>query len=217
MREAPGPIPSTLPSTTDACRKIKAAVDRSNTRLADLSLAKLVTYEHGGEPAWLTGSTVWMPAVFGQEPDREGDFDVVFSSRAATKAFSDRAVAELNQRAPRGKRFTTATNKLGGTRICHPDGEGVIDAWHLEEGESIAELVMAYPTHTGVHIRCAYLLTGAADPSSLLRIVRSLDSRKTTYPRPDSGDVQTSPYGNIFKNLEKAKIAPSSYPGKKKR
>jgi hypothetical protein len=172
VREAPRPLPGKLPSIPESAKRLQRIVDRPQNRLADLSVGCLVELAGDGTPAWLTGSTVWLPAVFSEDPIRDGDFDIVFSSRESTETFVKRALTELNRRAPRGQEFTVATNALGGSRILHPDGRGVIDAWYVGEDQSIAELLVAYPRHTGDHICCAYLLGRNPTPANLLRIVR---------------------------------------------
>ncbi len=177
MRKAPPVRPNKLPDIAATAKKIQKIVDRPSNRLGDISIGQLAEMLSDGTPAWLTGSTVWLPAVFDQDPDRDGDYDVVFSSRASAELFVRGALTELNRRAPKGQEFKAVTNALGGSRILHPDGEGVIDAWYVEEGESIHELLMAYPRHTGDHIRCAYHLTRSPSAASLIRIVKTPDER----------------------------------------
>ncbi len=177
MRKAPGPMPSKLPDMAASAKRIQKIVDRPSNRLGDISIGQLAEMFSDGTPAWLTGSTVWLPAVFEKDPDRDGDYDVVFSSKASAERFVNGTLFELNRRAPKGQEFRTVVNALGGIRILHPDGEGVIDSWFLEEDESIHELLMAYPRHTGDHIRCAYHLTRSPSAASLIRIVKDPEGR----------------------------------------
>jgi len=182
MRKAPRPIPANLPDVSTAAALVYDVVHRRNNRLADASLGELVELFSDGTPAWLTGSSCWLPTVFGMPPDRGNDLDVVFSSRLACERFVKGAVAELNRRAPKDQEFQVLTNKLGGSRIVHSDGQHVIDAWYLGEGESIAELVMAYPKETGEHVRVAYQISRNPNAGCLTRIVK-VGETKTSYTR----------------------------------
>ncbi len=186
MRSAPRKFDvKKMPSIMDAAKMIQKIVDRPQNRLGDASVGSLVELFSDGTPAWLTGSTVWLPAVFGDNPVQDGDFDIVFSSKESCARFVAGAVGELNRRIPTDhKKFEAGTNALGGSRILHPDGKGVIDAWFLGENESIAELVMAYPG--GSHYKCAYYISRSPNPGCLFRLVNvseekaSLDD--TAYP-----------------------------------
>jgi hypothetical protein len=183
MRPAPRKISkSEMPTISVAAKAIqKGVVDKPWIRLGDASIGSLIEMFNDGSPVWLTGSSVWLPAVFGMEPDFSGDFDVVFSSREATERFVSGAVAELNRRIPKDhKQFEAVTNKLGGSRINHPDGNGVIDAWFMGENESIAELVAAYPG--GAHIRCAYLVSRHHSAGNLFRLIDEKLFGEDDYP-----------------------------------
>lgn len=225
MRPAPRKISkSEMPTVAVAAKAIqKGVVDKPWIRLGDASIGSLIELFGDGSPVWLTGSSVWLPAVFGMEPDFSGDFDVVFSTKEATERFVNGAVAELNRRIPKGhKQFEAVTNKLGGSRINHPDGEGVIDAWFTGENESIAELVAAYPG--GAHIRCAYLVSRHHTPGNLFRLIdetlfgeddypyRAADSDDSSYygaaKRTRTPKVKT--YDSIFSQIKQS----DPYPGK---
>lgn len=108
-----------------------------------------------GTPVWLTGSTVWMPAVFGLDPPSGNDADLIFSSESACDRFVQGVLSELNRRSP-GFTFTKGTTAFGAARILLPvapgpkrayptaQPPGVIDAWALGPGESVAEILMSY-------------------------------------------------------------------------
>ncbi len=166
-----------MPSIGDAAKKIQNIVDRPQNRLGDASIGSLVELFSAGSPAWLTGSTVWLPAVFGDDPVRDGDFDIVFYNKEATAKFVAGVLGDLNRRAPVGHRFDSTTNALGGTRITHPDGKGVIDAWHLGDNESIAELIEAYPGAR--HYKCAYQISKNPTAGNLLRLVKRSEEKES--------------------------------------
>lgn len=169
-----------MPSPAEATTLIKKVCERPNVRLADLSVNDMVRFGGVGSSIWLTGSSVWLPASFGEMPARDVDLDIVFEDPAALQVFCRRVLETLNckmlgvisiKEFPVGfKGFTVVENKLGGARILHPDGNGVIDMWHLAENQSIAELVSDYPGET--YIRCAWHLTSAPSVGSLLRLAR---------------------------------------------
>lgn len=220
MRSAPRKIDKkTMPSIADAAKMIQKTVDRPWQRLGDASIGSLVELFGDGTPVWLTGSSVWLTAVFGMPPDYGGDFDVVFSTKEATEKFVKGALSELNSRLPPGyKGFEATTNALGGSRILHPDGKGVIDAWHLGDNESIAELIMAYPG--GIQNRCAYYISKNQLPSNLIRIVspgadRDEDENDglalSSYYGTKRRVVKAKTYDNIFASIGSMRYE-SSYP-----
>lgn len=210
MRPAPRQInKSQMPSVADAARMIQRTVDHKWARLGDASIGSLVMKFSEGSPAWLTGSSVWLSAVFGLPPDLSGDLDVVFADRNALERFTNGVVKELNRRLPDDMpgRYELSVNALGGARILHPDGRGVIDAWHLGDNESIGELVMAFPG--GDHVHCAYYISQSPSSGCLFRIVdvpKSFEKMKRPTP-----SYYGAPTPVIFGTVTQAK---DSYPGK---
>jgi hypothetical protein len=190
MRPPPGRMPGKLPSTEVAGRNIKHLVDKARERLSGLSLRTLLEAYGDGSPKWLTGSTVWLPAVYDMV-EYDTDLDIVFQDREACQFFAEGTLEALNREiattppttAPTthpappvplgGGKYTMSSNRWGSGRIVHPDGKHVMDIWSLETDESIAELLMSYPE---AHQRCAYFLSwNAPDASMLTRIVKVRD------------------------------------------
>lgn len=205
MRAAPGRIPKTLPDTGNAVRMIQREVlDRPDTRLTDLSIGQLILDLNDGTPAYLTGSNVWLRSVFGGVPGcpeicrrasdclcSRLDYDVVFSSDAATERFLTGTLWILNRRIPEGHApFVRDTNSFDNGRIRHPNGEAIIDAWSLDPGESIGELLMGYPEayqrsalHVSQHITAGSLFRIVRADFDVSRIGRA--SRHSRYPGRD--------------------------------
>jgi len=124
---------------------IQLILDRRTERLTRANLSSLVLDFARGTPAWITGSTVWLPALFGMVPDPDGDLDVVFATQEACDRFVRGTLAVLNVVRP-GHRATR--NARGGRRILSPQGAQLIDAWSLEGFDSIENMLLAYPaTH----------------------------------------------------------------------
>jgi hypothetical protein len=188
-RPAPGPIPYTLPSLEDSAKLIEHWANAPRMRLGDMSIRQLVESFGDGSPVWLTGSSVWMPAVFLQPPPTDNDIDLIFASASACERFINGVMSELNRRIP-GHTFTRGASALGASRILPPTKErpveegfnwrriaaakessGLVDAWALQRGESAAEVLMSYKHD---YQRCAYLMdrsmTGKA--GAITRIVR---------------------------------------------
>jgi hypothetical protein len=140
-------------------------------RLSGWSIGQLVNEFGGGGLKWLTGSTVWLPAVF-FESDLNTDLDIVFEDKDACELFTKGVLSALP-----GYKITK--NSWGGSvRIEHPDGKHVIDAWYLEDDESIAELLLTYPSD---YQRCAYNLTWSGpSPGHLTRIVKKRERIRET-------------------------------------
>ena len=170
MRAAPGPIPDKMPSIEDATKNITFLMDIPRPALMDYSISELVNQYSDGSPKWLVGSTVWLPAVF-NEVDKNTDLDVVFQTKDALELFANGTVNELNRRIS-GARYTLTENGNQGKRILHPNGDHVIDAWHLQDDESIAELLMSFPYN---YQRCAFFMTWTG--SSLGYLTRIIKDR----------------------------------------
>lgn len=169
MRPAPGPVPKKLPNVSDVTRMIIKMMNRPDIRLADHSIASLWETFGDGTPAWITGSNVWMPAVYGVGLAEPADYDVVFMTPEGCDRFVKGALSELNRRLPPGtKQYTLGQSKFGSHRILHPDGRGIIDAWSLGSSESIGEVLMTYP-HP--YQRAAFLLSRSPSPGCLFRVV----------------------------------------------
>lgn len=162
MRPAPGPIPDVMPSIEDATKNITFLMDIPRPQLGGYAISQLVNEYSDGTPKWLTGSTVWLPAVFG-EVDKNTDLDIVFQTKNALDIFIHGVEASLPG-------YTVTQNGNQGKRVIHPNGEHVIDAWHLETDESIAELLMAFPNP---YQRCAFFMTWTGSSLGYLtRIVK---------------------------------------------
>jgi len=187
-RPAPGPIPRPLPDQEQAARLIEKFVNAPRVVLGDATLRNLIETYSDGTPVWLTGSSVWMPAVFSMDPPSDNDYDLVFSTQAACDRFVNGFMAEMNARVP-GFTYKKGASQFGATRIFAPDNssrvrslgnifaqiqagaKGIVDAWALEPGESIAEVLMSYKEN---YQRCAYLMNRsvAGSAGALTRIVR---------------------------------------------
>lgn len=167
------------------------------------------------EPAWLTGSTVWLPAVFGDPPVPNGDFDLVFSDALACKLFIQGTVDQLNSVLPPGQAEYAITNtRFNGARILHPDGSGVMDVWHLADNESIGELLLAYPGDT--HIKCAYYLSENPSSGCLFRLVDPVRLAGAVFALttpPITPPISSSGLGGLLGKLNAQPIVRSSYPG----
>lgn len=168
MRPAPGPIPDTLPDILKTSVEIQRIIDRPDTRLGDASIGALVRKFGRNSPAWLTGSNVWLPAIFEQQSD--SDYDIVFYDPTSAGHFVVGVLGELNRRAPAGAgAYTMGSTGFGSSRIVHPGGKGIIDVWCLGNNESIGELLMGFPH---AHQRCAFYLSENPSPGCLFRLVR---------------------------------------------
>lgn len=173
MRTPPGSIPSILPKIQNVVMDIHETLKRPIVRLGDASLYDL-TIAHRGH-VWLTGSAVWLTAVFGMNPDIGGDFDLVFTDANRAEIFADSVLRRLNARVGSQHQYTRGSNMLGSNTILHPDGKKVMDCWALGN-ESIAEMLAAYPK-VGDHIKCAYLITETPAIGNLTRLV-NIPARK---------------------------------------
>lgn len=174
MRPAPGPIPSRLPDVDRVLRNLTHLVDRPRDVLCGSNLADL-TYTHATGPVWLTGSTVWLPAVFNMV-DYNTDFDLVFATPNSAQSFIESVLEELNQRAP-GK-YATERKAFGSARLTC-EGKQFMDVWALHDDESIAELLLSYPHD---YQRAAFFMSrNAPVMSSLTRVVR-LHKKTNTDP-----------------------------------
>lgn len=192
MRAAPGPIPATMPDTDKVLRNLIHLVDKPRAHLCDLSVSQLVDMYANG-PTWLTGSTVWLPAVF-DIVEYDTDFDIVLATKEAAQKFIDGVLGELNRRIPDGyhlgrSRFgsgriekseriiapapvdnnTWRTPVLAGLEPA-PYFKPIIDIWALDGDESIAELLMSYPHD--YHRAAFYMGFGAPQAAALTRIVK---------------------------------------------
>lgn len=161
MRPAPGSIPDKMPDVDKVNRNLVHLTDAPRERLAGYSISGLVQAYTSGS-VWLTGSTVWLPAVF-DVVDHDTDADLVFADSKACTKFVDSVLAELN--AQKGGYYLERSG-----RICHPDGKNVIDAWSLQDDETIEEVLMAYPHD---YQRAAFFMSwGAPTACSLTRIIK---------------------------------------------
>ena len=173
-RPAPAPLPTTLPDHDTAFRHILKVINTPRVRLYDLCIDALVENYCDGSPCWLTGSNVWMPAVFGMDPDPNADFDIVFETQNACDRFTDGVLKSLS-----GFSFTKGESGFGATRILHPDGKGVIDAWAIP-GHSIAELLVGYQDN---YQRAAFSMSRSPTAGSLTRLVRPIEWPQRTRGR----------------------------------
>lgn len=184
MRPAPSAIPTTMPSYDDAVRNIVYLMDMPRAALCDMAISELVNLYDLGTPKWLTGSTVWLPAVFNQV-DKNTDLDIVYKEKDACDAFAEGALKTLTKRMTG---YSVSRNGNNGWRFFTPDGTHIIDTWHLEADESIEELLMTYPEP---YQRAAYYMTwSGSSPGYLTRIVKDR-------PRFTRG-------GGIFGRIERA-------------
>lgn len=200
MRPAPGNIPATLPTVDKVIKNITYLMDVRRPRLMNHSISDLVNQFSDGSPKWLTGSTVWLPAVF-DKVDESTDLDIVFSSKDSCERFITGVLGVLPG-------YQRSTNTWGSDRILHPDGEHVIDVWSLEDDESIEELLLTYPND---YQRVAYFMTwSGASPGYLTRIIkkrtrikqatggyrrdRILEDLRETAPRPAPAPQQWVTY-----------------------
>ena len=172
MRPAPGPIPDRMPAIDDAVRNIVQLIDMPRNQLQGYSLSQLVNEYSDGSAKWLTGSTVWLPAVFG-EVDKSTDFDLVFQNKDGWQRFCEGVEASLSN--------VTRHNMGNGVRYSLPDGDHIIDAWYLIDDETIGELLLTFPY---AYQRCAYYLTwSGASPAYLTRIIKV----RTRFERREGG------------------------------
>jgi hypothetical protein len=174
MRPPPCPIPSVLPDVDRVLGQLTQLIDKPRDVLCGSNLADMVhTYATG--PVWLTGSTVWLPAVF-NVVDYNTDFDLVFATPNSAQYFIEGILEELNQRAP-GK-YKTERKKFGSARLTC-EGKPFMDVWALDGDESIAELLLSYPHD---YQRAAFFMSRSAPVmSSLTRVVR-LHKKTNTDP-----------------------------------
>lgn len=192
------PLPSKPAPIDVASKKIAKFISTPRTRICDSSLQELFESFSDGTPAWLTGSSVWLPAVYNEEPDRDGDMDVIFATQAAAARFLKNVVAELDRRAPAGQRFVITNNSFGSGRILHPDGKPVFDIWACTDDQTIHEALLQYPADRP-EIRCAYLLSRSPTGACL---VRMLPQKEKTA-------------GGIFDGIRNMPVAKSGgYPGR---
>ncbi len=192
MRLVLDKIPSRLPDTEQAVESVRTeALDRPDIRLADLSIGQLILELSDGSPTFLTGSNVWLRAVFGRSSDvcrsrrrrctehsreidclcqERLDYDVVLSSKESVERFIEGSLSILNSRLPKSHRYLRTRNSFANGRIIDPSGANIIDAWSLDPGESIGELLMSYPE---AYQRAAIHVGHTVSAASLFRIVRA--------------------------------------------
>lgn len=218
MRPAPRSFPKTLPEIpVTAFRIQKDVIDRPDIRLTDMSIGQLILDLSDGTPAYLTGSHVWLRAIFGMVPDEKLDYDIVLSSKESAERFITGALSTLNRRLPRTHAFKRTTNLFGSDRLVMPDGTALIDAWYLQEGESIHELLMGYPKD---HQRAAYYVSHTPTPASLIRLARpglrslALQEMDDAYPGNRSPQLQmTVTQEKALKQVTKSARRRNAYPG----
>lgn len=191
MRPAPGPIPDVMPTYEGAIRKIVFLMDIPRERLMNYSISELVNTYSDGTPKWLVGSTVWLPAVFGQV-DKETDLDIVFQKEDAARRFVNGTLEALNSRK---EGFTAGANGNNGLRVIHPDRTHIMDIWWMEPDETIEEMLMSFP-HP--YQRCGYYMTwSGSSPAYLRRIVKE----RVRMRRAEN------PLATLFDNLGRARQA----------
>lgn len=203
MRQAPGPFPKKLPDIAGtACAIQREVIDRPDIRLTDMSIGQLILDLSDGTPAYLTGSNVWLRSIFGRSSraclvgerkcteharqvdcicQERLDYDVVLSSKESAERFIDGVLSTLDTRLPKSHRYERTMNAFGSDRLVMPDGTPIVDAWFLQEGESIHELLMGYPED---HQRSAYYVSHSPTPASLIRLARP-GLRSHAFPRMD--------------------------------
>lgn len=185
MRPAPGPIPERLPDTAKVLGNIQYLLNLPRENLAGITLRSLID-TYGAGPVWLTGSTVWLPAVF-DTVDENTDFDLVFGAPETANEFAFDVLQHLNRKRPGQYRFSR--NRFGSARIeltkpasYHLQGHTsvqIMDIWALDGDESIAELLMSYPHD---YQRASFYVSNTYDVTNLTRIVK-LRQRPAT-PEP---------------------------------
>jgi hypothetical protein len=200
MRPAPGPIPSTLPEVNKVLRNLVSVTDHRRTRLMDYSISELVNTFTDGSPVWLTGSSVWLPAVF-DTVEYNTDYDLVFANKDNAQRFIESVLKTLQDAHLKGVDPLTASyhltrNDHGKARIHHPDGEHLIDAWHLDGDETIEELLMSYPND--YHRAAFFMSWGAPTAAHLTRIVKLRQ-------RHNSPNMQATPLANLFRDIQPAR------------
>lgn len=162
MRPAPGFVPTRLPEQSFVVDAMKRVLNRPDIRLMDRSIKQLTE----GYDAWLTGSNVWMPAVFGKVLEPAGDYDVLFADEAQCTEFIDKTLKLLNKHLPPDiNPYSLGETMFGSGRIFAPNGVGIIDAWTIKG--SISETLMGYPYG---YVRAAFRISQTIGPSDLVRI-----------------------------------------------
>lgn len=203
MRAAPRPLSKNLPKLQDIAAMIQhRVVDRPDIRLGDYSIGQLVEELGDGTPTWLTGSNVWMPAMFGEMLPEPSDYDIVFATQAAATRFLDLARYQLNRRLPPDMRtrYELANNKFGSGRLLHPNGTILMDVWSLGDSETIGEVLMGYPH---AYQRAAYYLSRTPSPGCIFRIANDgSEAREAKDKKP-----------SIFSRIARSR-ATSTYPGR---
>ncbi len=180
MRNAPGPIPEKLPNIRNASMRIQEEVIMaSDCRLGGHSINSIVS-SLPNDPVYLVGSNVWLRSVFDIAPclDRP-DYDLVFSTEKRCRGFIDVFMRNAldGGLVPWGMSFRLEENAFGHGRIVltseiDPDVcITVIDAWSMEDDESIGEHILGFP-HP--YQRSAFLIShpGHDMAGRLIRLTR---------------------------------------------
>ena len=139
--------------------------------------------------AWVVGSTIWRPAVLNQPFPTNKDIDIIFADQGAAMEFIGKAFAKLS--AVDGKEYYhIAPNNVGGHKLINTmTGNGIIDAWDLEPGQTIAEHLMGFK-HP--HERVAVSVAARQDDmNALTRIVK--EAQAVYKPKKSKQQPQPAP------------------------
>lgn len=139
----PIPIPSTLPELE---RVAEAATDLlvENLKILEgLSLRELLIGSCTDFAyCYLVGSRAWRLALGLHVPD-DKDIDLLFKTKGDASLFMGYALFKLNEES--GGKYHMGPNKVGGLKIKRlADDVGVLDAWWLPSGQSVAEHLMGF-------------------------------------------------------------------------
>jgi hypothetical protein len=170
-------IPDKLPTLESAINLFINWRDNPCELLGGLPPVKLFNYTTDIDRTWFVGSSVWMPAVLEQMPDKDADIDIITQNKESYEILFGYIKATLAEVFPGA--YTEETNLYGGMKLKR-NNRKIIDVWHLPENQSIAEHIMGFPQ---AHERCAVMAgISKGDINSITRIVMP-NSTKREVPK----------------------------------
>lgn len=168
-------LPSELPSPEEAVNVFISFMNTPQSLFCGLEPIQLFNTHHDIDRTWVVGSCVWFPAIYGRLDDKITDMDVAFSIPGMAEDFIINAKRLFENKISNEDLligavfYDISSNVHGGSKLLR-NNVGILDAWDIPEGVSIAEHLMGYRNNWE---RCA-ILAGACkgEPSALTRLVR---------------------------------------------
>jgi len=162
-------IPAKLPTIAKAIKAFCTWRDEPNPNLMNLTLMNTFGNHSDIDQIWVTGSSAWHPAVYGEPIDRIADIDIIFHDVLTAETWAKMVVDKLNEYTGKTRfKVTMGKNAFGGPKILY-GGNGIIDAIGLEPDETIYERLMTFER---LHERVAFRADARPDdPSTMIRMM----------------------------------------------